>query len=205
MREKGRVIAFLGPDGSGKSTLIDGLKKELDERNINYRYFHWRIPWKKRKSKSGPANVVVDPHGKPIYPITKACIKLIWLFCMSWPAWFRHARPALNKGDWVILDRGIWDIIPDNKRYRLPRWEKFYLFMVKLFPKAETMYILHCNAQIIYDRKQEVSFHELQRQCQAYHDLSQHMGTLVDVSKSPEDICNHHYPALFSEQQDFSQ
>lgn len=51
-------IGVLGPDGVGKTTVIEGLKKYLREQGDLYRCHHWRIQWSHAKSRSMSINTI---------------------------------------------------------------------------------------------------------------------------------------------------
>ena len=85
--KKVQRIAILGPDGSGKSTLIEALKTT---REINY--FHL----KPRKASGGPP--VAHPHSRAPYNSFISFIKIIYLVVQYNVLWFKniHLNPSEN-------------------------------------------------------------------------------------------------------------
>ena len=60
MFNKTKIIAFLGPDGSGKTTIIKLLKKKISKKNISSKQYHL-FPhfFENRKTI-----IVKNPHAK---------------------------------------------------------------------------------------------------------------------------------------------
>lgn len=182
----GFTISFLGPDGSGKSTIIN----ELLDNRLPFRrkeYFHLKPI--KSKSSSGNNTVVTDPHKHPPYSKLKSYIKLLYFVYQYNVGWFRNIIPLKIKSSLVIFDRYFDDILVDNKRYRYDG----SLGMAKLarifIQKPDIYFVLTADAKVIYERKQEVPFDELERQTEAYESMADGKRYFkIDVNRSPEEI-----------------
>ena len=57
--KKNITIVFLGPDGSGKTTMIKILQKKLNREKLNYKLIHLRPSFYKSK-----INIVKNPHNQ---------------------------------------------------------------------------------------------------------------------------------------------
>ena len=89
----------------------------------------------------------------------------------------------------VIFDRYYDDILVDPKRFRYGGNLAFANFMRKFIPKPDLYFILIADAKIIYERKQEVPFEELERQIEAYKKLIDgERYILIDVNRTPREI-----------------
>jgi hypothetical protein len=78
MREPtGLRIAFLGPDGSGKSTVINAVMQQLSQSFRNVEYRHLRPG---RLSKHSNTVPVTDPHAKPLRNKIGSHIKLLYFW-----------------------------------------------------------------------------------------------------------------------------
>ncbi|WP_282074665.1 hypothetical protein [Maribacter aquivivus] len=182
---KGISIVFLGPDGSGKSTIISGLLDEKLPFENSY-YFHLKPLRKKNKD----INVVVEnPHEFPPYGALKSYLKLIVFIFQYNLGWFKNIRSLLNKPSLVIFDRYYDDLLVDFKRYRyggrlsVANWVSYFI------PKATFYFVLTTESEIIHKRKQEVSLLELNRQILGYESLVDNDRYIhIDVSKRPEEI-----------------
>ena len=88
-----------------------------------------------------------------------------------------------------IRDRYYNDLLVDPKRYRLGITDWFVRVARFFIPKPDISLILTAEAQVIYNRKQEVSLIELKRQVKEYRSLSNNKDIInIDVNKSPEKI-----------------
>lgn len=182
---KGLSIAFLGPDGSGKSTLISGLTAQ-DLPFASTSYFHLKPVLKPKGHTDTP---VKDPHQYEPYSVLKSYGKLMYfIFQYNW-GWFRNIRPLKKKNSLVIFDRYYDDMMADPKRYRYGGYEAALRWVRRLIPRPDLYFVLTAEAEIIYGRKQEVPLAELKRQIKAYRALVDDKKYLsINIARTPEEI-----------------
>ena len=184
VRPTGISIAFLGPDGSGKTTIINGLTSA----NLPFRktdYFHLKPVY----SKNGTNEVTTDPHQFKPYNKVKSYVKLLYFLFQYNFGWLKNIMPLKIKSSLIIFDRYFDDLIADNKRYRYGGGN-FIAKFLRLFIKRPALYfVLVTDAKTIYERKQEVAFTELENQINRYRGLVDNNRYFeIDVSRSPEII-----------------
>jgi len=177
------VISILGPDGSGKSTIIEKIE-QYPFFIYNY-YFHLK-PIGRDESKSV---TIDDPHAKPVYSSLKSYLKLFYFIYQYNFGWIKNILKLKIKSSLVIFDRYYDDLLVDNKRYRYGG-SKTVAKIARLFiPKPDLYFILTADPKVIYERKQEVPFEELERQVKAYRELADGKRYFnIDVNKTPEEI-----------------
>ena len=183
--KRGVTVAFLGPDGSGKSTVIEGLKQQNTSFD-SYHYFHLKPFPKKNDEQQVP---VTDPHQSEPYGLIKSYVKLLFFIIQYNWGWFKYILPLKRKRSLIIFDRYYDDILVDYKRYRYGGRIAIAKFIRRFIPKPDLYCILTADAKIINSRKQEVPIKELQRQINAYRNLvdsKRYIG--VDVDCKPQDI-----------------
>lgn len=185
IQSQGITVAFLGPDGSGKSTIIDGLQKKnlpFDQSD----YFHLK-PVLKDKNAS---NIVVgDPHGKEAYGFFKSTIKLLVFIWQYNRGWQKNIRKLKSKSSLVIFDRYYDDLLVDHRRYRYGGSKTIAKFVRNFIPRPELYFILTADPDVIHSRKQEVSLQELTRQVTDYRKLGDGKRYFnIDVNRSPNEI-----------------
>lgn len=180
----GITVSFLGPDGSGKTTIINGLvSTNLPFRQTNY--FHLKPIENKSKTNS----VTTDPHKFKPYNKVKSIVKLCYFLYQYNLGWLKNIIPLKIKSSLVIFDRYYDDLIADNKRYRYGGGI-FLAKFFRLFIKKPVLYfILVTDADIIYKRKQEVLFSELENQVIKYRNLADNKRYYeIDVNNEPKEI-----------------
>ncbi|GAA3619021.1 hypothetical protein [Flavivirga jejuensis] len=191
IKPTGITISFLGPDGSGKSTIIDGLThKTLPFRKTTY--FHLKPIITNNKSIA-----TVNPHECAPYSKLKSYVKLLFFVYQYNLGWLKNIYLLKIKSTLVIFDRYYDDLIVDKKRYRYggsKRVAKLIRFFIR---KPELYFILTTNADVIYNRKQEVEFSELQAQIKNYKALTNGKQYYhIDVNRSPDSIVKDVYSIL---------
>lgn len=185
VKPTGITIAFLGPDGSGKSTIIDLLKKQiLPFRKICY--FHLKPILKKTKETHA---VVVNPHANKAYSEVKSYGKLLYfIYQYNW-GWLKNIFLLKRRSTMVIFDRYFDDMLVDYKRYRFGGNTAVAGYFRKIIPQPEIYFILTAESTVILNRKQEVTPKELERQIIGYRNLADNRRYFnIDVSHSPEKI-----------------
>jgi len=177
-------IIILGPDGAGKSSVIQGLigKLEAEGRKVRMRHLKPRLVVRNGDSVS----IVTDPHGKPPRSALVSVAKtLVWLIEEWYARLFQDERNTL-----LICDRYYHDLLVDPMRYRYggPAW--IARCVGKLMPQPDLWVLLNAPATILQARKQEVPLEETMRQCDAYIAFvsNQKRFIIVDATQSMENV-----------------
>tara|TARA_R110002049_G_scaffold232379_1_gene404954 strand:- start:3206 stop:3808 length:603 start_codon:yes stop_codon:yes gene_type:complete len=174
---RGRIVAFLGPDGAGKSTVIDLVQKDLAELKQDYRYVYFAPGYLKRYRPNAASSITTNPQGGRQYssPFVLAKIGLL-LFE------FRMGIPKLRREvDLVLFDRFIHDLLVDPRRYRLNSLRFWMKAMLRLAPKPDLVFVICAPTETIQARKQEVTPEETTRQISAYKALASSMSNALVV------------------------
>ena len=183
----GLIISFLGPDGSGKSTIIN----ELDNRDLPFRridYFHLNASV---LSKKGDGLPVQNPHKKSFYWGALSYLKLFHFMLEYILGWCLKVIPLKIKSSLIIFDRYYDDLLVDPKRYRYGGSVSFASMMRFFIPKPELYFVLIANKNVIHKRKQEVEIHELERQLKSYNSLIDGKQYIyIDVDREVCEIVN---------------
>lgn len=177
------VFAFLGPDGAGKSTLIEQVSNKLDDTASNIKLVHLK-PTYLFKGRIAQRGIVTDPHQKEPRSKIVSVLKLIFWICELWvDRFFNREKNYSIK----IYDRYFDDVSIDPIRYRYSAGIKFAQLCQRLIPKPDLYFICIAPTEVIQERKQEVPEHETRRQLEAYKALADnHQKIIIDNSGSME-------------------
>jgi thymidylate kinase len=160
-------LAILGPDGSGKSTLVAGIR---DAWPACVRVYHLRPERLNRPGRAiGP---VVDPHGKPPRGAVLSAVALMFVIMDWWLGYWTSIARHRARGDLVVFDRHLMDVLVDPRRYRYggPLW--LARAACAVVPRPNLIVILDAPPAVVRERKQEVSEAELHRQLAAYRHIA---------------------------------
>lgn len=183
----GLVIGVLGPDGSGKTTMLEKVKEDIYPAFRRINQYHL---FPLSKSGDGSDTVVVDPHQLKQRGAVLSFLKLLYfVWVYNW-GYVRLVYPQKVKSTLVIFDRYYQDVLMDPLRYRngTPKWVASMIG--KLIPSPELWIVLDAPTEVIQQRKQEVSKEETDRQRQNYRDFAQNTKNclLVDTNRDIKDI-----------------
>ncbi len=139
----GKIIAFVGPDGSGKSTVINALAVGLFAEKMYMGDWGFRL--------------------QPLYnwmhkrPLPVARVTYLFFYIENW---FRYLKAFGLKmaGKTVLIDR--WPGLNRHLR-RKNIWLRLNDLMYKPFPRADKYVFVSAPAPTIHARKQELSVEEI--------------------------------------------
>lgn len=195
LRPTGLSMAILGPDGSGKSTVISALSLRLEPLFVKLRHFHWRpgvlpdagIALRQRPAQTG---VVNKPHAKSPHTAPVAFARLCWYACDYWIGHLLCVWKGRAQSDLVLFDRHADDIACDPLRYRLclPHW--LLRTFIALLPKPQLTFVLIADAETLARRKGEIPEENLERVLENYRQLAARGGSVraVDATRPIEKV-----------------
>jgi len=177
-----------GPDGAGKSAVIKRLAEELLPPFEEVQQFHFRPMFRRQWIEK---QTITDPHAKSPRSGLASIFKLLYWLADCWYGYLVTVRPVRANSRLVIFDRYFPDILVDPQRYRLPSSSQWFSgLIVRLVPRPDLLVLLDVPAEIVQQRKAEVSLAESQRQRLAYREMFQALpdAFIVDASRPVEDV-----------------
>jgi len=181
LQPAGIVVAFLGMDGSGKTSVIEGVGEALLPIFHRQKIIHLR-PSLRAKQYQGP---VTNPHGRPPRGFFLSVGKLFYWWAEYAVGWFLSVFPSKVRKALILFDRYYHDLLVDSKRYRYggPMW--LARLATRFVPKPDLFIFLDLPAEVAYSRKPEVPPEEARKLREQYLKLARSLPNshVVDASR----------------------
>lgn len=188
----GTFVAFVGPDGSGKSALATELAASSTRYypSVDVEHLYPKVlprlksfsakfslagtdqlasEWQKRQRKIGRIKSLIS-----LTYYTLAYIIGYWLTVF----------PSLVKGSLVVYDRYCYDYLidPASKGIRLPR--HLVRMFLSVVPKPHLVIAVYCDPEVAHRRKNEIPVEEIARQAQELRMLGGDMKRYEEIDNS---------------------
>ena len=183
----GLHVVLLGPDGVGKSTVVEALQRDLADAFCGIEYGTFAPGLLPHKP---PPNGGGQPHGKPPRSLPASVIKALWWIVYYSLGYHVTTRPVLARGGLALNHRYCVDALVDRRRYRYngPQW--LLELAWRLARKPDLVILLDAPPEVVQARKREVAFEETVRQRDAYRQLVNAMpnGHVIDATQPVRDV-----------------
>lgn len=195
-KPSGVVIAILGVDGAGKSTVINSILPALNAATHNAVIVQHlrpgllpplaRLKGKKHRQR-GP---VLEPHGSKPSGKLGSLMRLSYLTLDYIAGYWLWTRPKIAKQPTVVIfDRYAYDMALDPRRFRIGLSGRVAGLFAALAPKPHLIICLHGNPDVIAARKQELPLEETHRQVEALRKFASRepLSVLIATDTSVEE------------------
>lgn len=194
-----KMIALEAPDGTGKSTFIDLLTVVLAETFVcdikKMHVYHFRPSVLPNLGVVGEKTGVMkqdtdfgNPHrNKPANPISSLA-RMIYYWIDYVIGGAICIRKDVQFDRITIFDRYIYDFIVDPQRSRIGLPRSIRVMFSKTVQQPQIVFILNAPADIIYERKQELTINEIKRQLVEFEKLKE-VGNnffMIDADQVPD-------------------
>ncbi|MGH8641296.1 MAG: hypothetical protein ACRET6_06270 [Burkholderiales bacterium] len=184
LRPTGMTVAVIGPDGSGKSSVIEHVLADLAPAFRGIRYLHLRP----RVVGGGSASVrpVTAPHALPPRGRVASVAKLVHMLLDYAVGYALRVWPLTRRSTLVVFDRYYRDLLVDPKRYRYggPMW--LARWAAQCVPGPDLWLLLDAPSHVLQARKREVPCEESERQRQGYLKLARHLWNAAVADATQE-------------------
>ncbi|MCD8081172.1 MAG: hypothetical protein LUF04_12455, partial [Bacteroides sp.] len=168
VKPQGVMVAFLGSDGSGKSTIINSLPDVLGNTfdSSQIMYYHWRPGFIKspKGDKSGSNKDTTVPHSEKPYGKGVSYAKYFYYNLDYILGYFLKVKKHLLRNELVVFDRYYYDYLIDKSRYRLDISDSVIKVLQGLIPRPNITFLLVGTPEVLYERKRELSIEEITEQ-----------------------------------------
>lgn len=194
-KPSGKVLAFCGLDGAGKTTILDEMNdmftKLLKSKKVFYGY--WRpyvIPeirelFGKKNSKDGidkqaqKGVTVKEPEKRPKNKIV-SMVKLSYYWLDFMLAEKKYGT-IHQRGGMVLFDRHYIDMVVHPLRFEMGISRRIILLLYKFIPKADFTFFLYCTPKEILERKEEFSEEEIAQMTKDYMEVGKKIKNFVPI------------------------
>ena len=148
-RPHGLLIACLGPQGSGKSSVIEALNNKPLDVFANVHTMELR-PGVMRAGtiKAGRSTRYREPRGR-----FTTIVKLMMFVVDYWVGYWLWIRPKLVRSTLVVSNRYFDDVLVDPRRYRIDRALAFARLLLRWVPRPELWLVFDIPSQALQARQ----------------------------------------------------
>lgn len=187
------VVAIVGPDGTGKSTTIDEIRKQLLEKGSEVCRItrHWRPGLLPALGKLGRKGADVTQFGGPPrrHPGRFHFLRLAYYGLDFIAGHYLKDNIEKRNNRVVLYDRCALDMYVDPLRFGL-KSRRGAKFLWNVVPKPDAIILLYDLPDRILARKAELSGGELQRQFAVWSELlaAEQVNAVVRINSTPAEI-----------------
>ena len=170
-------LLVAGPDGAGKSTVVDALVARAAESGVSVHHVHHRPGLV--AGRSSERGAVTEPHAEAPRGSVGSAFKLGVVFLDHMLGgnvqWRRKRREGL-----LLVERGWYDQVVDPRRYRLAATTIPWVRRLgRALPRPDVVLLLTGDPSELHARKPEIGASEVRRQLQLWRDVAPLVGRRV--------------------------
>lgn len=164
-KPNGFSFSITGPDGSGKTTILDGVQAIFSKvyREVSYNHFRPSVLPRIAElfKKSGLKKEIDENYDKPHRGgktgKLSSLFRIFYYIADYRIGYYRIVKPILFRRGVIIFDRYFTDIISDSKRSQINLNYKFIFFFRRFVPNMNYNFIVFVEPKRILERKQELT------------------------------------------------
>jgi thymidylate kinase len=184
----GLSVAFLGPDGSGKSTIAKLVMERVSGSFHGGRIQYWRphlLPSMGRLKFWNPAKeseTNPHPHAHSKQNPGKSLLRFFYYladYLLGYPV--KVYWPKVRK-QIIVFDRYYYDYLIDLHRYRFNLPSRLPHVFLPIIPAPDLTIYLHAEPEELLKRKQELPLAELEKQVEQFKKIVHEIPNAITIS-----------------------
>jgi thymidylate kinase len=187
MHPTGLMVVFLGLDGSGKSTVVARVLRDLGAVFPSGRRYHQRpcVLWAGAEDRT-----VRGPRPMPRRGWVGSLVKLALWAADYWAGFLWEIFPRLVQSALVSFDRYYYDLLADPDRYRYGGPLPAARLLAHALPRPDLVILLDAPPEVSDARRRDGQFRSASRLRPAYTALVHRLraGHVVDASRPIEEV-----------------
>lgn len=193
LRPHGVFLSVSGPDGSGKTTIIEMVMAELGmiygDGAVHYAHFRPSLLPRIAEvaKKAGTLDKVDENYDRPHRATPSgwagSMARLAYYGLDYVGGYYRSIRPVLKRREVMLYDRYYYDMIADSYRSRISLPMPFLCAIGRLLPLPRYAFFIHVDPGEIHRRKQELTVERIVELNDRYGDLTDR-GWLVRIDNN---------------------
>ena len=203
-RKYAKTFAVMAPDGTGKTTFLESLISKLNYYYVNepkdarFHVYHFRPSILPNLGAVGEKAGIMeqdtnftDPHRNKPAGFFSSMARISYYTIDYIIGWQKCVRNDVHYDRYTIFDRYSYDFIVDPLRTKLNLPKLVRKFFVFLTPQPRIVFFLDATSKTIFERKQELSLDEIERQLKEYSSLAKlnkDRFKVLDAEESPDVI-----------------
>lgn len=208
-KKNSRTMAVIAPDGTGKSSFTANMIEQINfyyvaDNKVNLYHFRPEIfpnlhVVGQKTGIVGEKEKTSDPHKFQPAGEFSSIIRMSYYTLDYILGWQKCIRNDVHYDRYSVFDRYSYDLLADPLRSRIKLPYSIRKALVRLTPKPKVVFLLRADAQIIYERKQELPVEEIKRQLKEYEKLADNYKNIyiLNAEQSLEDMCEDAIKVLF--------
>lgn len=167
----GAFVVFLGPDGSGKTSMAELVVDKISSGYRKTSRFHWRpelLPKPRLVKLKTKEEILERPQLQSKYGVWVSVLRFGYYYIDFTVGYWVKLFPKKARTTLIIGERYYYDILVHPQRYGFKLPQRILNFGLLFVPSPDLVILLENEPEVIVARKDELPLYEVVRQLSQY-------------------------------------